>query len=412
MMKLAKKQKVEPKLDAQPSAGKVLAGGARQDCIAFVADNVTHDMVSATCQQLFGKSQVRDGGSREALEYLSAGSAPKVLIVDITDATKPLNALLPIIAAFIDDTKVVAIGTINDIEFYREAIDAGVADYLVKPVTSKVLTASIQRIVAPTTAATEDRKIIGVLGARGGVGGTLVSVNIAWLLAEQMRKPTTLIDLDLWHGTVALALDIEPTRGLREALEHPTRIDSLFISSACAKFGDRMHVMASEEAVDDDVHFEAGAITLLIDQVRRQSDYIVIDVPRSSPRARTRVMNSATDLVLVTDLTLASLRDVLRIQQQVQILAPNAHVFVVANRVGSKDAALPREEFERALGRKVDLILHEDLKAAQHAASAGKPLAAVAPSSKTAVALKDLVSRFGQQKQERRRWMPWRRRTA
>jgi pilus assembly protein CpaE len=411
MMKFAKKPKQEPTLEA-PTAAKPLAGGPRLDCVAFVADNVTHDMVSAACQQLFGKAQVRDGGSREALEYLSSGTAPKVLIVDITDAAKPLNALLPIIAAFIDDTKVIAIGTVNDIEFYREVIDAGVAEYLVKPITGKVLTAAVQRIVAPTSAANEDRHVIGVIGARGGVGATLVSVNVAWLLAQEFNKPTTLIDLDLWHGTVALALDIEPTRGLREALEHPTRIDSLFISSACAKIGERMHVMASEEAVDDDVHFEAGAITLLIDQVRRQSDYIVVDVPRSSPRARTRVMNSATDIVVVTDLTLASLRDVLRIQQQIQQLAPTANVLIVANRFGSKDAALPRDEFERALGRKVDVILPEDFKAAQQAASAGKPLSAVAPSSKTSAALKDLVSRFGQAKKERRSWMPWRRRTA
>jgi len=411
MIKLAKKQKQEPTLDA-PAATKSSAAGPRLDCVAFVADNVTHDMVSVACQQLFGKSQVRDGGSREALEFLSTGSAPKVLIVDITDAAKPLNALLPIVAAFIDDTKVVAIGAINDIEFYREVIDAGVAEYLVKPITGKALTAAIQRIVAPTSAANEDRHVIGVIGARGGVGATLVSVNIAWLLAQDYNKSTTLIDLDLWHGTVALALDIEPTRGLREALEHPTRIDSLFISSACAKLGERMHVMASEEAVDDDVHFEAGAITLLIDQVRRQSDYIVVDVPRSSPRARTRVMNSATDLVIVTDLTLASLRDVLRIQQQITQLAPNSRVLVVANRFGSKEAALPREEFERALGRKVDIILPEDFKAAQQAASAGKPLTAVAPSSKTTAALKDLVGRFGQGKKERRSWMPWRRRVA
>jgi pilus assembly protein CpaE len=103
---------------------------------------------------------------------------------------------------------------------------------------------------------------------------------------------------------------------------------------------------------------------------------------------------------------------VLRIQQQTTQLAPNARVLIVANRFGSKEAALPREEFERALGRKVDIILPEDFKAAQQAASAGKPLAAVAPSSKTTAALKDLVSRFGQANKERRSWMPWRRRTA
>ena len=76
---------------------------------------------------------------------------------------------------------------------------------------------------------------IAVIGTRGGVGATSVAANLAWLLAEETKLKTALIDLDLWFGTVALSLDIEPTRGLREALENPARIDSLFVSSATAK---------------------------------------------------------------------------------------------------------------------------------------------------------------------------------
>ena len=54
-----------------PSRPKLPAGGQRLDCLAFVADNQTHGVMSSVdLKQLFGKSQVRDGGSREALEFL------------------------------------------------------------------------------------------------------------------------------------------------------------------------------------------------------------------------------------------------------------------------------------------------------------------------------------------------------
>jgi pilus assembly protein CpaE len=229
-------------------------------------------------------------------------------------------------------------------------------------------------------------------------------------MAQEQNRATTLLDLDLQNGTVALALDIEPTRGLREALEHPARIDSLFISSAAVKVGERLHVMAAEESVEEDVHYDASGVTVLLDAIKRQSECIVIDLPRSAIRARARALTAATDIILVTDFTLAGLRDAIRIHAQIQQLAPNAQFILVANRCVHKDAALARAEFERALGHKVDIVLPEDAKAAQQAASAGKPLSAAVPSSKTTVALRQLTSRIGEVSTEKRRWSLWRRR--
>lgn len=410
MLKLAKRSKKEDA--AKTAAAPKKPGVQRMDCVAFVADNQTHGAASGVAKQLFGKSQVRDGGSREALEYLTDNAAPGLLIVDITDAPKPLNALLPIVAAFMDDTKVIAVGNVNDVQFYHEVIEAGVADYMVKPITEKALTAAINRITQPTagTGADDNRRIVTVIGSRGGVGSSLIAVNCAWLMAQEQNRQTTLLDLDLQNGTIALALDVEPTRGLREALEHPARIDSLFISSASVKVGERLHVMAAEESVEEDVHYDASGVTILLDAIKRQSECIVIDLPRSAIKARPRALSAATDIVLVTDLTLAGLRDAIRINAQIQQLAPNARLTLVANRCAHRDAALARSEFERALGHKIDLLLPEDPKAAQQAASAGKPLTAAVPSSKTAVALRQLASRIGQVSTEKRRWSLWRRR--
>ncbi|HWA41729.1 MAG TPA: hypothetical protein VHA10_00845 [Hypericibacter adhaerens] len=410
MLKLAKRSKKDDA--AKTASAPKKAGAQRMDCVAFVADNQTHGVASGVAKQLFGKSQVRDGGSREALEYLTDNAAPALLIVDITDAPKPLNALLPIVAAFMDDTKVIAVGNVNDVQFYHEVIEAGVADYMVKPITEKALTATINRITQPTAASGsgDNRRIVTVIGSRGGVGASLIAVNCAWLMAQEQNRQTTLLDLDLQNGTIALALDIEPTRGLREALEHPNRIDSLFISSASVKVGERLHVMAAEESVEEDVHYDAAGVTLLLDAIKRQSECIVIDLPRSAIKARPRALSAATDIVLVTDLTLAGLRDAIRINAQIQQLASNAKLTIVANRCAHKDASLARSEFERALGHKVDLLLPEDSKAAQQAASAGKPLIVAVPSSKTAAALRQLASRVGQVSTEKRRWSLWRRR--
>ena len=393
------------------------ASGA-SDCVAFVADNHTHGAVVAVCQTRFPGFRARDGGSREALEFLADGKAPKLLIIDVSDASNPLTALLPIMAAYAEQTRLIAIGTANDITIYREMIEAGIAEYLVKPVTERALVAALARLddkpAQAVAAAPERRPVIAVVGTRGGVGASTLAINCAWLAANEFKRRAALLDLDLQHGTVALALDIEPTHGLREALENPSRIDSLFINSATVKLGERLSVMAAEEAADHEVAYDPAAIDLLIDELSRQSDCVIVDVPRGFAAVRARVLGHATDVLVTTDLSLAGLRDAIRAQGQINLLAPQARVLFVANHLGGRDGSVPRAEFERALGQKLDYVIPDDHKAATTAANGGKPIIAVAPGSKVAAPLRAIVAGFcedpeAQGKKSRRRLFQLRR---
>lgn len=393
IMELANFGSREPKLDTAPS------------CVAFVGDLQSHAAVTAACQPYYPDVQVRDGMSRQALEWLAESAPPKVLIVDVSDAAKPLSAILPIIAALEDRTRVIAIGTVNDIGLYHEIVQSGVQDYLVKPVSEKILAGTLAAIEARQQAALtvvpggqaaaepQPKRLIAVVGTRGGVGTSTVAVNCAWIIAEEHKTSTTLLDLDLQYGTVALALDIEPTRGLREALENPGRIDSLFISSTAAKVTSRLSVLAAEESVDDEVRYDDSAIALLFDELHRQSDCIVVDIPRAAAKARSKVLSLATDIFIVSDMTLAGLRDAIRQLGLAQQVAPNAHIFVIADRVISKDGSLSKAEFEKALGHAIDITLPEEHKAVQAAATSGKPLAATSSNSRVVAQLREIVKK-------------------
>lgn len=402
---------------AEPTLG---ASSAQADCVAFVDDPETHGMVTHVCGMHFSGLQVHNGGTKEAVDYLAAGAPPKVLIVDVSDSNKPLSAMLPIIAAFAEDTRVIAIGAVNDIELYREMIEAGISDYLVKPVGEKALTIALERAeqrkaaaVAPepearVVADAGRRSIVAVMGTRGGVGASTIAMNLAWLMANDHKRDTMLVDLDLQGGTIALALDVEPSHGLREVLDNPNRIDSLFVTSVATKCGDRLHVLAAEEAVDDEVHYNTSAVSLLLDELKKQSSAVVVDVPRNAPGARAVVLAAATEIVIVTDLTLAGLRDAIRLFTMVQQVAPSARVVFVANRDGGREGTVSKAEFEKALGKPIQFVLPEDAKANQAAANAGKPVVAAAASSRSTAMLKTLAKSLsaadGGKKQKKSFW--------
>jgi pilus assembly protein CpaE len=229
------------------------------------------------------------------------------------------------------------------------------------------------------------------MGTRGGVGASTVAMNLAWLMANDHKRDTMLVDLDLQGGTIALALDVEPSHGLREVLDNPARIDSLFVTSVATKFADRLHVLAAEEAVDDEVHYNTSAVSLLLDELKKTAAAVIVDLPRNAPGARAVVLAAATEIIIVTDLTLAGLRDAIRLHTMVQQVAPSARVIFVANRDGGREGTVSKAEFEKALGKSIEFILPEDAKANQTAANAGKPVTAAAANSKVSGALKQVA---------------------
>ncbi len=368
------------------------------ECIAFVGDEQTHGVVSSVLKQFFADAIVRDGDSSAALAYLAEVPAPKVVIVDIGESDQPLSAMLSLTAAFTDDTHLIGIGEINDIALYRELTEAGVTDYLVKPVSEKSLAAALSRseerevIKTPTpkVAPEEVHKIV-VVGARGGVGASTTAVNLAWVFSEEKAMKTALVDLDLEFGTIALSLDLEPTRGLREALETPARIDNLFISSATAKLTDNLSIMATEENLSHGHSVSPNAVEILFETLAHENGCIVIDLPRALYSVREQVLNQATRVILVTELSLPALRDSIRLLGIIEEAAPKAPITVIANRCKGGQQAMGQNEFQKALGRKVDLMIADEAKAFNDAANTGKPVVNHAGRSKAAKSIRQIA---------------------
>src|SRR5205809_6693557 len=78
-----------------------------------------------------------------------------------------------------------------------------------------------------------------VIGVRGGVGASTIATSLAWLLGEKARRTTALLDLDVHFGTGALALDLEPGRGLTDAVESASRVDGLFLERGMVRAHER-----------------------------------------------------------------------------------------------------------------------------------------------------------------------------
>lgn len=365
---------------------------------AFLADEVTREAAHRAAAQLgWTQAVVRSGGAGAALPAIDRAKPPSLLLVDIADATDPERTVSDLIAHCGEATRVITIGSVNDIALFRRLTALGVADYLVKPVSGELLSESFRRALQGQVESSSDAKhharTVAFIGARGGVGTTTVALSVAWILLHEKKMQTAVIDLDLHFGNLALSLDLEPVRGMRQALENPERTDGLLLSSTIVKSEENLHILAAEESLRDMLRFEPDSAGTLLNALSQDYDCLIVDVPRALDAASRQILATAQTVVVVCDLSLASLRDAFRISDLVKSLGQTIKPLFVANQVGSTHRGeIGRAEFERGLGSPLDFVIPFDVKGARAAALTGKPLPSADRGSKAAAEMRRLAT--------------------
>jgi len=289
-------------------------------------------------------------------------------------------------------TMVIAVGAANDVALYRDLKYAGIYEYLVKPIQPEVLKAVVLEAASGGTKVEPDanKPILVVVGTRGGVGASTVAINLAGTLAKQGKK-VILLDLDLQFGSIALTLDIDPGHGLREALERPDRVDSMFLNSSAVKVAENLYVLAAEEGVGEAVTVASDSLIALLQELQRHFNAIVVDMPRHVVAGNWEAIARAHGVLLVADLSLVGIRDTTRMLTASKDAVEPAKIKLMISNAGSdRGAKIDRKEFEAALDRKADYVLPEDPKSVSAANRAGRTVVDVAAGSKLASALRDI----------------------
>lgn len=378
-------------------------GSPREPFVAFVCDDSTADQIRPITVELgWSPEKVNKGGLRNAVQSLSVSASPNVLFVDLSESGDPLSDINALAEVCEPGTVVIAAGQVNDVRLYRDLLASGIQDYLLKPFSPDQLRdafASAQAVFnAPRhsePAVERPHLMTAVLGSRGGVGASSVAASLAWLFGDKHGRATALLDLDVHFGTGALALDLEPGRGLTDAIENPSRIDGLFIERAMVKANEKLAILSAEAPIHQPMLSDGAAFHQLQEEMKAAFECTVVDLPRHMLVQYPQLVTDATSVVIVTEMTLAAARDVIRLLAWLRSNAPQAKPILVANRVPPQASGeLARKDFEASIERKIDLVLPLDTKVAAQAAKLGKPIAEAGKGAKLSQGLLALSTRL------------------
>lgn len=364
----------------------------REPFNAFVSDDETLALVRSVAIDLgWSIERCNKGGLRNAVQTLSVSASPNILFVDLSDSGDPINDINSLAEVCEPGTIVIAAGQINDVRLYRDLLASGIQDYLLKPLSADQLRDSLSLAQSTLTAPKQaegtgdkPRHLMAVIGVRGGVGGSMVSTSLAWMMSAEARKHTALLDLDIHFGTDALTLDVEPGRGLIDAIDSPGRIDGLFIERSLVRVSDRLSVLSAEAPVNQPVVTDGSAFFHLEEELRNAFEITIVDIPRHVLLPAPHLVSEAGTIILVTEITLAAARDTIRMLSWFKQNAPRSRVLIVGNKVPSGVGEMSRKEFEASIERGVDIIMPYDPRLISQAAKLGKSYAEVVQGTKSA----------------------------
>ena len=162
--------------------------------------------------------KVHMGGIAAAVDFYGSAPTPNMVVVETSKSGDALIEELGGLANVCDaETKVVVIGTFNDIVMYRDLISKGVSEYLVAPVSMSDIMNVVSGIYVDPESGVLGRTI-AFIGAKGGNGSSTIAHNVAWAISSTYQTDVVLADMDMAFGTANINLDQDPSQGMAEAV--------------------------------------------------------------------------------------------------------------------------------------------------------------------------------------------------
>ncbi len=241
---------------------------------------------------------------------------------------------------------------------------------------------------------------ISVTGAKGGIGKTTLTTNLAVVLAQRYPGQVVLVDFVGHYGDTNLLLDLSTNGDILELTDYD-ELDSELVRSRLARHSSGLHLLGG---VDGSRNLSAsGALTLpyvanMLGVLRREFRFIVFDIPPLVHPLSNYVFLRSNHIVVVT-----SLADLSSIRNTGALLAsllggqlPAERVKLVVSRADGQDP-FGVQELEQAAKHKVYAQIPNAPEVAVSALNSGVPFVLSRPTAAVSQAVERLADMLTQE---------------
>jgi len=275
--------------------------------------------------EVVGAASSGQEGIRLAKEFL-----PHVILMDINmpgmDGIKATEEILKEVPT----AQVVMLSVQGETDYLRRAMLAGARDFLTKPPSGDELMSTIRRVyemgkervammpaqpAAPTEGVVaegqkprQEGDVIAVFSPKGGVGCTMVAVNLAIALQRTLDGARVgLMDASVQFGDIGVMLNLQASRSMADLVPHIEELDTDLLNSVLAPHGSGVKaLLAPPRPEEAEVILTGGSlgsadavINALLNLMRSEFNIVVVDTWSWVDDITLSILDAATLIVLV-----------------------------------------------------------------------------------------------------------------
>lgn len=285
------------------------------------------------------------------------------------------------------DVPILMLGGEDQVSARIAGFEAGADDYLVKPFHPKELAYRVRNLIeraavtVPPRAPEKPRgRITAFFSAKGGVGKTTLSVNVAVTLSRRGKR-VALVDADFQLGTVGVTLDLAPRRTISDLAGHFEELDPELMDQVMGKHASGLRVLQSPVRPEEAEKITPANVKQLLTFLTAQYDYVIVDCQASYDERTVSILETADDIMLIALPEIHSIKNIgLYLDLASRLGLPVEKNHLILNRSDS-NPGIKRQGIETTLEHRIDFNVASGGRQFLASANRGVPLVDDQPNS-------------------------------
>jgi pilus assembly protein CpaE len=300
------------------------------------------------------------------------------------------------------DLPIVVFSSEGNLRIMRQSMVSGASDYLQEPLDSDELESALVRTLERKEREGMRRRgelddpvptgtIITVFGAKGGIGKTTISSNLAIALATEAHQSVALVDMDTRFGDVAITMDIPVERSIADLARNLDNVDRASLREYLVEHESGVFILPAPTRPSDWRNLNARHIRDVVDVLAQTHDFVVLDTPGTFNEIVAAAIEVGSMILLVTTLDMASIKDTVLALEMLHERFGNddERIKIVLNRAGM-DTGVRERDVEATLDAPLWWRIPQDNEVVK-AAQIGRPIVMSRPNSKVASEIRDMA---------------------
>ena len=241
-----------------------------------------------------------------------------------------------------------------------------------------------------TNGSRPEGRVVSVFAPKGGVGKTMIAVNLAIALREQTRESVCLLDADVGVGNFTSFLEASYGRGLSDLADSSTDqwTSAVFEQTAITHEPSGVRVLIWGNDPSESTGIGVDLLVAALRWARSRHQWVVVDTKTSYGDRTMAMLSASTEVLLVVTPEVGALRNA----AQFLTLASRTHIAqsvrVILNR---SDSGVSHEDVVKTIGVGIGATVVSSGAKAIMAANEGIPVVTMFPRERISADLQALA---------------------